>query len=152
MKKEQFFRLSVLAVLSMLVLACQAVGLGGNATPYLTPTAGEWRGEDGGFTLLESGEISNLHWSLNADGSEYARCPIGLNEYLAVADGMADLTFTRKETGEIAFTLKIVFNSATTATLTYQYDFCPSTRSITFDTEGNVWIYSGEAKLELMQP
>lgn len=152
MKKDLFFRLCIITILFVAILACSSITGTGSTSPYLTPTAGEWSGQNGGFTLLESGELSNFHWVLNAKEIEQSRCPIGLNENLPMTDGVADITFTKKDTGEVSFNLKIIFNSATTATLTYQYDFCPSTRSIAFSPDGGVITYTGEDALELINP
>jgi len=117
-----------------------------------TPTAGEWSGENGSFTLLESGEISNFTWLLNAKDSEQLRCPITLSENYPMQDGVVNLTLTNKNTGKISFSIKIVFTSATTATLSYEYDFCPSTGSTTFDKDGKTITFTGEATVQLTQP
>lgn len=119
--------------------------------PYPSPTAGEWSGEKGSFTLLGSGEISNFSWVLNSLEPQ-SKCPIVLNENLIVKDGLADLTFTNKNTGAVTFSLRIVFTSARTAHLSYEYDFCPSTATISFDENGKTRVFKGEADFELTNP
>jgi hypothetical protein len=147
-KTKLFYRLCLLAVLTLFVSAC---GSKSNPTPYTSPAAGEWSGEKGSFTLLESGEISNFNWVLNAQEFQ-SKCPISLNENLIVKDGMADLTFTNKNTGKTSFSIKIVFTSATDAALSYEYDFCPSTRSIAFDQDGKTRTFTGEAEFQQVKP
>lgn len=122
-----------------------------NSTPYPSPTAGEWSGENGSFTLLENGEITNFNWLLNAKELQ-SKCPISLNENLPVKEGLADLTFTNKNTGAVTFSIKIVFTSASTAQLSYEYDFCPSTFTIGFDESGKTRVFKGEAEFELTKP
>ena len=48
--------------------------------------------------------------------------------------------------------ITIVFTAADTATLSYEYDFCPSTFSIGFDEDGKTRIFSGEAPVNLSTP
>ena len=119
--------------------------------PFASPNAGEWSGENGSFTLLENGEITNFNWVLNAQESQ-SDCPITLNENLPVKDGLADITFTNKNTGAVTFSLKVVFTSASTASLSYEYDFCPSTYTISFDESGKTRVFRGEEKFELVNP
>jgi hypothetical protein len=141
-------RLSLIALLLFVISAC---GGKSNLTPFASPTPGEWSGENGSFTLLENNEISNFNWVLNHE--EYqSRCPISLTENLIVTDGKADLTFTNQNSGKISFVINIVFTSANEASLSYEYDFCPSTRSIYFDQDGKTRSFTGETKFNQTEP
>jgi hypothetical protein len=148
MKKEFLFTVFIFTCVMILVSACSMTT---NLTPFTSPTTGEWRGENGSFTLLENGEITNFNWVLNAQEFQ-SRCPISLTENLDLIDGKANLTFTNTNTGEISFNINIIFSSADTATLTYVYDFCPSTRSIYFEESGETRTFTGEAEFQLEKP
>jgi len=130
------------------------ISMSGCSRVFSSPPAGEWSGENGSFTLLESGEISNFYWSFNADDVvPSSRCPIQLlSENIPVVDGKGDITFTYKETGAVSFSIEIVFNTATTATLSYMYDMCPSTFTIGFDENGKTVTYTGEEVFTLVNP
>ena len=145
MKTNLLFYLCLIAISTFLLLGCSA-----DPAPYLSPTSGEWSGENGSFTLLESNEISNFAWTLNADEFQ-SQCPINFNENLPLQDGIADFTLSDQTTGKISFRIKVVFTSASTAKLTYEYDFCPSTRSISFDDDG-ARTFTGEAEFQLEKP
>lgn len=141
-----------LAACFFLILCCMfLLPACSNTKPYPSPTAGEWSGEKGSFTLLENGEISNFSWVLNSQEPQ-SKCPIVLSDNLTVKDGLADLTFTNKNTGAVTFSLKIVFTSANAALLSYEYDFCPSTYTISFDESGNTRVFKDEAEFELTKP
>jgi len=148
MKIKLLYSVCILTCMMILVSACSTTS---NLTPYTSPTTGEWSGENGSFTLLENGEIADLNWVLNAQEFQ-SKCPIVLTENLDLIDGKADLTFTNTNTGEISFNINVVFTSADSATLTYKYDFCPSTRSIAFDESGETRTFTGEAEFQLINP
>jgi hypothetical protein len=148
MKKEFLFTVCIFTCMMILVSACSTTS---NLTPYTSPTTGEWRGENGSFTLLENGEIANLIWVLNAQEFQ-SRCPISLTENLDLVGGKADLTFTNTNTGKISFNISIIFTSSDTAMLTYMYDFCPSTSSIAFDESGETRTFTGDAEFQLEKP
>jgi hypothetical protein len=146
MKTNLLFCLGLLIVSTFLLFGCSS-----NPKPYAMPTNGVWSGENGSFTLLENGDISKFSWTLNADEFQ-SQCPITFNENLPVNDGIANFTLSNQNTGEISFSIQVVFTSPSTAVLNYEYDFCPTTRSIGFDQNGKTRIFAGEAEFILLKP
>ena len=146
MKKSLLAPCLMLVIITLFFSAC------GGPTPYKTPSPGEWDALDGSFKLLESGEISDFYLSLYGEDNESSVCLFSLGKNLPVVDGVAEYTFISNNlVGKTGYSIKVVFNSASTATLFYEYNWCPgiSDSHFIFDAAGNLRSIKGKSTVTL---
>jgi hypothetical protein len=139
----------------------QIIGAVGNAptsaallpTPLpATPKPGIWQGETDGvyFSVSNDNKLNNFSWSIKPKG--YNACPIRSNEKDAPIPGGIFEIKAEKKAGGIAWDFIVVFRTETTAELSYTYDMCPSTLSISFNSKGDVQVFTGTATAHWVKP
>ena len=114
-----------------------------------TPKAGEWQGDSIYFRVTPDGKLSGFSWRIQPSGP-YDPCPIQFNEDMLITDGIFELT-AEKKAGGTAYDFVVRFDTETTASLSYLYEMCPSTASVTFGQEGAV-TFEGTAAAQWVKP
>jgi hypothetical protein len=117
-----------------------------------TPKAGVWQGETDGvyFLVSDNQTINNFSWSIKPKG--YSACPIQSTAKDApILGGIFEIK-AEKKAGGIAWDFIVIFRTETTAELTYTFDMCPSTLSISFNPQGDVQVFTGSATAHWVKP
>jgi len=141
MKKDihtRFTRLAILAAVLSTLIAC------GKAR--VTPASGTWRGDDLSFIVNDDGEVTDLSWTIRKEAGPYLNCPIKIPEKrMTIVDGMTEMAKEYDTDPPTWFNMQVVFNSETTAILSYDYNICPSTSISALDEKGDEVVYQGES-------
>lgn len=134
--------------LMLMVLVLAACG------PVADPEKGRWEGEHVSFTVTESGEIADFSWTLRADEGPFLECPISIpEELLPITGGVTKLAtdYTPKDL-KFTFNMKVVFNTTTSALLSYEYNFCPSNMNVSINPDGEFEVSKGNATAKWVEP
>ncbi|MBN1305527.1 MAG: hypothetical protein JXA13_13900 [Anaerolineales bacterium] len=141
--------------LFVLPLAFSFAGCGGSTVKPITtlPRSGFWQGENVFFQVTQDGQVELFNWEIQpatSSGEKRDKCPIRISQPLPIDRGVFELK-AEKKTGGVAYDILVIFDSETTAVLSYQYEMCPSTLRFNFDKKG-VITFTGETTARWLNP
>jgi len=138
MKKEVLARTAILIWSLIFLAAC--------GSEQIVPATGTWRGDELSFVVTEEGEIIDFSWTIQKEAGPYLNCPIKIPEKrLPIIEGMSEMVKKFDTDPPTWFNMQVVFNSETTAILSYDYNICPSTSISALDEKGDEVVYQGES-------
>ncbi len=138
MKKDVLARTAILIWLLIILAAC--------GSEQVVPATGTWRGDDLSFSVNDDGEMTDFSWTIRKEAGPYLNCPIKIPEkHMPIIEGMTEMAKEFDTDPPTWFNMQVVFNSETTAILSYDYNVCPSTSISALDENGEEVVYQGEA-------